>query len=255
VFNGMPIPTFVSGSSNPTAFSASTMNTFGDILRALTNPTIVDGKKSEIVITDSNFIFSIKGLAGLGGGKGTAGMNWQGEYDSRESYFPGDCVFTGNWPFVRNVFVALQKSGPPQAAMWPDASGPETYWQWISSMPGCYKFKTFQTTYLTCRGFDYTTNTEYAGDVLIALPYKLREGTQNVTVDGDGLSYAGYDATGQSRIATGTNGQEVEVITLRYSAGDIIFAEQVKHTGVNAAKGLIDKNIDGRAWARQYGQG
>ena len=255
VFNGMDIPSFTPGSSKPTAFSASTMNIFSDVLRALVNPTITDGKKSEIIITDSNFIFRIKGLGGFGGGAGGSGMNWKGQYDSTTGYVPGDCVFTGTWPNVRNVFVALIKSGPPDAAMWPDASGPETYWQWVSSMPGCYRFHTFQTQYLTCRAFDYTTNVETGGDVLIALPYKLREGTQNVTVDGDSLTFDSYDATGQSRIATGTNGTETEVITPRYVTGDVLFAEQVKHSGIAAAKGLIDKNIDGRAWARQYGQG
>lgn len=101
--------------------------------------------------------------------------------------------------------------------------------------------------YITARTTDGTTD----GTAIISImrPYTLRV---SLTARG-GVSYA--KVSSQERIAGGT---EAQVLTPQYLAGDIIYADRfvgglAETDDLSVPIRWIDKNVDGRQWAKKAG--
>lgn len=165
----------------------------------------------------------------------------------------------------------IRKDGVNYAPIYPEPTssaeltdgGLGRYWRRISGGGGSaafpYVVKSVQAEVLTCRTYDgqHTGST----DVYIAKPFKLRETAPNsVTIDGNTITYSGWNWNLQARTASIGATSKLEVITPRYLVNDVIWAIETNTcvTGsVSAASGSIeylDMNVDGRAWALKKGQ-
>ncbi len=122
---------------------------------------------------------------------------------------------------------------------------------------GLYRYVSMGQDHIVCREWDgVTPGTQ---DVLIAKPYKLRYSITHQDIGGVGVDYSSYSLTGQTRLATGGTDTETQIIVDRYLVDDLIFAISATTlvevtTGsppdeVTQKLGLLDLNVDGRAWA------
>ena len=118
--------------------------------------------------------------------------------------------------------------------------------------------KSVEVDHLVCHEWDYVT--EGTVDLLVALPYLLRK-TLFDTLTIDGITYT-YDTNIRRTLDDGTFSED-QVITPRYRGaiggyvGDVIYAARgiTRGTGVTVATvpvKLLDMNVDGRAWAREF---
>lgn len=86
----------------------------------------------------------------------------------------------------------------------------------------------------------------------IILPTKLQNITSEV-IDSVTVNYSSYNNSAQTRFADNGTTTETQVITPRYLFNDIFFVLPVNFffgpAGGGGAGGMIDVNIDGRAWA------
>lgn len=126
---------------------------------------------------------------------------------------------------------------------------------------GLYLLKSHEKDYLICNSWNGTT--KGTDDVYIAKPQELRSTFVAATVDGTPVSYTSYNATTQTRIATGGGKTENQVIVPRYlvdandtSKTSVIYAMSATTLatyGSNPATpiSLIDLNIAGRAFSQQ----
>lgn len=120
------------------------------------------------------------------------------------------------------------------------SSGPITVW----------RFKSMETEFIICRSWN--GETEGSTDVKIAKPSKLRFSIVLETIDGSDVNYDGYDLTAQTRNASDGTNSETQVIVPRYLVDDLIFACRANSLATDEDEhkiGLMDMNVDGRAWA------
>lgn len=115
-----------------------------------------------------------------------------------------------------------------------------------------YRFKVMDEDFIVCRTWDGTN--EGDKDILIAKPTKLRFSIDTETIDGIVGTYTAYDTTTQTRHASfGSPAvEEDQVIVPRYLVDDEIYVMPARTLIVDddgKDLGLIDINVDGRAWA------
>lgn len=117
-----------------------------------------------------------------------------------------------------------------------------------------YRFKSMEDDWLVCRTWDGTN--EGDKDILIAKPTKLQFSIDSETIDGTVVTYTLYDTTNQTRHASAgvapNTTEEDQVIVPRYLVDDLIYVASARTLVLDADNkdlGLIDVNIDGRAWA------
>jgi len=117
-----------------------------------------------------------------------------------------------------------------------------------------YRFKVMDEDFIVCRTWDGTN--EGDKDVLIAKPPKLQFQIESETIDGTVVTYTDYDTDAQTRHASAGDPPDVteedQVIVPRYLVDDLIYVMSAKTLIVDDDGndlGLIDINVDGRAWA------
>lgn len=117
-----------------------------------------------------------------------------------------------------------------------------------------YRFKSMEDDWLVCRTWD--GENEGDQDELIVKPWKLRFSTDTETIDNTVVTYTAYDTDAQTRHASSgvapNTTEEDQVIVPRYLQDDLIYVMPAKTLVVDDSDkdlGLIDMNIDGRAWA------
>lgn len=112
------------------------------------------------------------------------------------------------------------------------------------------RFHSEENDYIICHSWDGTTEGSTA--INVAKPWKLRHDADNYA-DVTSLSTTSAD---EVDVDDGGGGEDEEtwVVTPSYQADDEIYALRVPGTGVTVSSvelGLIDLNIDGRAWAKE----
>jgi hypothetical protein len=117
-----------------------------------------------------------------------------------------------------------------------------------------YRFKSMEDDWLVCRTWD--GKNEGGKDILIAKPTKLQFSIDKETIDGVEVDYSDYDTDAQTRVASSGVApnvtQETQVIVPRYLMDDLIYVMGAKTLVLDDNDrdlGLIDMNLDARAWA------
>jgi hypothetical protein len=117
-----------------------------------------------------------------------------------------------------------------------------------------YRFKSMEDDWLVCRTWD--GKNEGSKDVLIAKPTKLQFSIESETIDGVEVDYSAYDTEKQMRHASSgvdpNKTEEDQVIVPRYLMDDLIYVMPARTLVLDADEkdlGLLDMNVDGRAWA------
>lgn len=138
-------------------------------------------------------------------------------------------------------------------------------WSQVSGGGGLalFKFKSYNTDYLTCRSWDGVT--EGGTDIFIAKPMKLREPATE-TIDGQDYNYTySTNADGnrvRQAVLASDPGEwtELQIIAPRYALNDIIVAAPLPKGYVAGHIPppditQVDMNVDSRAWCSISGQG
>lgn len=241
-----PIPLFLEGGSD-TPFSAGRMNQIVRALNALLGVTIVDGSTNDVTVSDTNMVIQVKRPPSNSAG-GSGNMNYRGAWSGDVDYAVKDVVYTDPDPSTRYLFIAETANGPSTTIEEPDVDL-QLRWRCIgmvnTSTPvvaQCYRIKSVQSDYLTCRTWDGTT--EGGSDVYVARSFRCRNPASD-----DDADYTYGSPT--ERVATSGTMSENQKITPPYAVNDLVFAIRSDFTGVTVsgtALTLIEIN-DGRAWA------
>lgn len=121
------------------------------------------------------------------------------------------------------------------------------------------RVKSVSDDYLICRTWDGTN--EGTSDIYVAKPYTLRKTPyhgKTITFNGTALTFS-Y-SNGVTRSVSKSGGSETQIIIPAYTGtGSGYGGEEIHaifaYTGLrdpsNRPIGLLDANIDGRAWAKQ----
>jgi hypothetical protein len=117
-----------------------------------------------------------------------------------------------------------------------------------------YRFKSMEDDWIVCRSWDGTN--EGDKDIQIAKPYKLQFSIVTETIDDTVVTYSAWDTDAQTRHASSGDApntiEEDQVIVPRYLVDDLIYvfpAKTLIKDDNDKDLGLIDMNLDGRAWA------
>lgn len=143
-------------------------------------------------------------------------------------------------------------SGGSARIVWKE-SGTGTKWAVVAlgEAGGAVRLRvhTEANDYLVCHSWDGTT--EGTDAINVAKPWKLRHDADNY----EDVTSLSTTSASEVDVDDGGGGEDAEtwVVTPSYQADDEIYALRVPGTGVTVSSvelGLVDLNIDGRAWAK-----
>lgn len=111
------------------------------------------------------------------------------------------------------------------------------------------RFHSEENDYIICHSWDGTTEGTTA--IYVAKPWKLRHDADNY----EDVTSLSTTSASEVDVDDGGGGEDAEtwIVTPSYQADDEIYAIRVPGTGVTVSSvelGLIDLNVDGRAWAK-----